>query len=137
MDETVLQERTRAYRGSIACPLRNLRFENQYINPRQLDKKNIERILAIFELQGCLRLEPENSIPALIAPATLAAIVQTLPEDRRNLQLAGKKPAILSDVPQDIVCLHGQHRVEAAKRFLGPGEKWWVVDLYASGTLTD
>ncbi|KAL9023325.1 MAG: hypothetical protein Q9180_008282, partial [Flavoplaca navasiana] len=81
-DEKLFRERGRAYRGSIGYPLRNLRFESQQSNPRQLDKKNVDRILAIFELQGCLRFEPENQIPALVSPAVLSAIVQRLPEGR-------------------------------------------------------
>ncbi|KAL8788265.1 MAG: hypothetical protein Q9213_001785 [Squamulea squamosa] len=131
-DEKLLQERFRAYQGSIGCPLRKLRFESQPKNPRQLDAKNIDRILTVFELQGCLRLEPENHIPALVSPATLSAIVKELPEGQRVLVPSVDKPPILSDIPCDLVCLNGQHRVEAAKRFLGAGDKWWIVDLYAS-----
>ncbi|KAL5331286.1 hypothetical protein ACEPPN_000816 [Leptodophora sp. 'Broadleaf-Isolate-01'] len=27
-------------------------------------------------------------------------------------------------------CLHGRHRIEAAREFLLPTDRWWVVDLY-------
>lgn len=134
-DEKLLQERARAFQGSIGYSLRSLRFESQQRKPRQVDMKNVDRILAIFELQGCLRLIPENHVPTLVSLTTLAAIVQRLPEGQTLLGPSGSKPAILSDVPDDLLCLHGQHRVEAAKRFLPAREKWWIVDLYAKGTL--
>ena len=32
-----------------------------------------------------------------------------------------------------IKCVHGKHRIAAAKEVLLVGNKWWVVDLYAEG----
>jgi len=32
-------------------------------------------------------------------------------------------------------CLHGRHRIQAAKQALLPPDKWWTVDLYLAGMI--
>ena len=39
------------------------------------------------------------------------------------------------DINHDLICLHGRHRIEAAKKYLHPDDKWWVVDLYSDANV--
>ena len=80
MASTTLETRTylnqsRAFCGSIKYPIRRLRFESITIDLRQLDLKNVARILEIFNLEGCRRLELQNHVPALISQTVLYALL--------------------------------------------------------------
>jgi hypothetical protein len=46
---------------------------------------------------------------------------------------ANKCPKL--DFPQgfQLRCLHGLHRIQAAREFLFPPDRWWTVDLYTTG----
>ena len=123
--QTYLNQR-RAFCGSIKCPIRRLRFESITVDPRQLDPRNVARLLEIFKLEGCRRLEPQNHVPALISPLVFNALVERVPG---GLNPQDQTP-VLVDPTSDLKCLHGRHRIEAAKKYLHPDEKWWIIDLY-------
>ncbi|KAL8673857.1 MAG: hypothetical protein Q9168_001722 [Polycauliona sp. 1 TL-2023] len=76
----IFYEKHKAYLGAIKYPLRYLEEENAMINPRQTDPKNINRLLNIFKLEGCYRLEPRNRVPVLISQAQYERLVDTLPD---------------------------------------------------------
>ena len=123
-----------AFCGSIKCPLRRLRYEPITVDPRQLDPKNIARLLEIFKLEGCRRLESQNHVPALISRAVLQTLLERVPGGQSSLNPQDKnKTPVQVDLDNDLTCLHGRHRIEAAKKYLHPDDKWWVVDLYADG----
>jgi hypothetical protein len=42
-------------------------------------------------------------------------------------------PELLFPQGFQLECLHGRHRIQAAREFLSPKDKWWTVDLYLSG----
>jgi hypothetical protein len=55
------------YRGRAKISLHHLKFEDENVaGGRTVDPKNIARLVEVFESEGCLRLEAENHIPALI-----------------------------------------------------------------------
>ena len=118
-EHNLIQERQRAFLGSIRVPLHLLHHESLPDNPRHLDEKNVARLLKVYELEGCLRLDSEHHVPVL-APSGLQ-----LPTNVCELPLI---------TTVRFQYLHGQHRLEAAKRFLSTPEKWWVVDVYAKGS---
>lgn len=123
-----------AFCGSIKCPIRRLRYESINVDPRQLDFKNVARLVGVFKLEGCRRLESQNHVPALISRAALHTLLEHIPRGQSSLDLKDKDGVpFLVDPPNDLTCLHGRHRIEAAKKYLHPDDKWWVVDLYADG----
>ena len=128
------QERNRAFRGSIKYPLHRLHYERSE-NPRQLDHKNIERLIKVFELDGCDRLNTANHVPALISGSSLTALLETVPGGVDRLKSTDEEP-VLVDLPDRLTYLHGRHRLEAAKRVLAASEKWWVIDLYEEDVLS-
>jgi len=125
-------ERQSNFRGSAKIPLRFLDFGETLVSGH-LDPKNITRIVQIFELEGCLRLDLENHIPAIISEDVLEQSLCYSQVAHINL-LQPHAPSTL-ELPPDykLQCLHGKHRIAAAKTFLLPGNNWWIVDFYSVG----
>ena len=128
----VFYEKQRAYLGAIKYPLQYLEVEDDSVNPRQTDPKNIKRLLSIFKLEGCCRLEPRNRVPVLISVAQYERLIERLPERGSTLKNCTIEPPE-STLAEKLVCLHGKHRLEAARRYLGSGQRWWIIDLYRDG----
>ena len=42
-------------------------------------------------------------------------------------------PALRLPARHQLTCLHGRHRIQAARETLPPTEAWWTVDLYLAG----
>ncbi|CAL8575817.1 hypothetical protein XPA_001720 [Xanthoria parietina] len=125
----VFYEKQKAYLGSIKYPLSYLEEESAAVNPRQTDPKNIQRLLNIFRLEGCCRLEPRNRVPVLISEPQYERLINQLPDKGVQLRDCNVEPPETTWA-EKLVCLHGKHRLEAARHYLGSGQKWWIIDLY-------
>lgn len=90
--------------------LEYLKFKNP---SRELDTKNITKLLHTFEIQGCHHLKPDYCIPAVRSSQQWQAIGTT--EAAKGFTFE---------------CLHGMHRIEAAKLFLPPAQRAWLVAIY-------
>ncbi len=130
-------ERREHFRGSAKVHLRYLHFEQfeQQINvPSQavfLDQKNIARLEKIFDIEGCLRLDPEHRIPVLIDDGDLKASLHQANLASAELFTSNIPPALPFPENYRLICLHGRHRIAAAQNFLLAGDKWWTVDFYS------
>jgi hypothetical protein len=102
---------------------------------RELDPKNVERLSEVFSHDGCRRLDIRNHVTAVVSRQHLAVALQTAGVTTRSLKTSplDQYPLLEFSVGQ-IQCLHGQHRLVAAKEQLPPPEQWWTVDLYLDGT---
>ena len=101
-----------------------------------LDPRNIERLTRIFKLEGCLRLDLEHHVPAVISDESLANSLRQSGVRVGDLRKRGSPPMLALPENFNLVCLHGKHRIAAAKKILLPGNKWWTVDLYSDGSST-
>ena len=126
------REKSASYWGTARVRLHWLTFQDT-----DLDTKQVQILKLSFQ-KDCRRLDIHNHIPAII--------------DQQSLQSAFRLSGIAEDyLPKDpqhqipelgfwegyqLRCLHGRHRVEAAKLALAPWDKWWTVDLYSAGTDT-
>jgi len=102
-----------------------VRIESMSFEPgiRDFDNANVARLLKIFRLEGCHRSDPSHFIPALVTKDILG------PGWQQGLQ-----PQLLSlPVSVNLRCLHGKHRILAAKQYFPYIEQWWNVALYESG----
>jgi hypothetical protein len=105
-------------------------------NHRAESLKSKRRLLEVFELEGCRRLEEENFVEALITNDTLENALHRsgLSEGSFKvnslaaIQGVGSIPKL--DLDCAIQCLNGMHRVSAAKQYLDNNDQWWVVKLY-------
>ena len=83
----------------------------------------------------CLRLEPENHVPVLISRPALDALLASL--SGLEGKLKGCDEDLVLFEPEDpLPLLQGRHRIEAARQFLAPHDKWWVVDLFVDDVLS-
>ncbi|KAL6242584.1 hypothetical protein RBB50_010230 [Rhinocladiella similis] len=123
-------ERVIQYRGTARVRLENLHFE--WNEPRELNRKNVERLKEIFRTENVHRLEPRNHIPAVVEEAELDAATRASEVLAENLlSNPDDGPPWLKFPPSHRVsCLHGRHRIQAARETLPPTDAWWTVDLY-------
>lgn len=126
--DELLKEKSRTFCGSAKVWLRQLRAEDVHVSPRQLDPKNVTRLLRIYQLEGCLRLEPEHHIPVIIEEAILESSLRRANVSRAVMRGLGEPMQL--DFEVEVTYLHGQHRLAAAQNFLTLDDKWWVADLY-------
>ena len=126
-------ERYIKYRGTARVRLEYLHFE--WGEPRELKRKNVERLKEIFRIDNVRRLEPGNHIPALIDQADLDVAIQASELSAETLlSNPDNDPPVLKFSPcYRLTCLHGRHRIQAARETLSPRDAWWSVDLYLTG----
>lgn len=101
---------------------------------RELDPQNVERLSEVFSRDGCRRLDIRNHVTAVVSRQHLAVALQTAGVTPHSLKTSAPDRYPLLEFPMGkIQCLHGQHRLRAAKEQLPPGEQWWTSDLYFDG----
>lgn len=139
--QDIFKDKASNFRGKARVMLEVLQFAPESM--RDINKKNVERLKDIFEVEGCLRMEPERHVPAVVSLAALTRAIEFTASPQVSLDklLDNPKelPPLLKFPPNvHIECLSGKHRIQAAKECtrLGPSEKWWIVDLYLEGNLT-
>ncbi|KAH8797844.1 hypothetical protein F5884DRAFT_687640, partial [Xylogone sp. PMI_703] len=103
---------------------------------RELDPRITSKLADVFrntsqpvELTRC---EPHNHIETVLSVGDLDQILEVLGISRDTLReslMSGYYPKLhLSN--RKLVCLHGQHRLEAAVKTLNSQDCWWPVKLY-------
>ncbi|GAB7336289.1 hypothetical protein MBLNU13_g09039t1 [Cladosporium sp. NU13] len=100
--------------------LRHLYFETGI---RDFDERNVNRLKLVFRTEGCHRDNPVNFIPALVSKADL--------EQSSNTR--GHPAELLLPPDRRLLCLHGKHRILAAKAVLPLHDQWWTLAFYDEG----
>ena len=107
-------DRYEYHEGSAKLYLEDLEFKDD-LEGEFLDPKNVARLVSIFELEGCLRLDHANYIPIIIDVETLEQSLVQSGVAREDL-LSAEIPLELQLPPsQRAECLHDRHRLAAAK----------------------
>jgi hypothetical protein len=134
-EQRISKDKLVKYKGTALISIAHLDFPHPC---RQIDRKIIEQLKRDFEGEGCVREEPTNRIPAIIEDRTLQAGLEKLVTSVNNFKATSKDDPPKLYLARDVKleCLHGQHRILAAKEFLAPSQRWWVVDLYSAGQYT-
>lgn len=130
------EQRVAEDKGAKAIGTARVRIDHlAFPNPtRGKDEKTIRQLERTFAAQGCL--DDQHRIPAVINDSDLQAALLKSGLDIGSLQgVSGQLQNLL--FPENIVleCLHGQHRILAASRYLHPDERWWTVDFYRTGEI--
>jgi hypothetical protein len=132
-DEELSSIKASSFRGIARCPLGALNFTHPLVRRkhRKISQKNVQRLHGVFRKVGCLRLQEENFINAIVDDEALdnALSISEVSRDGLLLLREGQELPLL-DLRVD--CLSGLHRVEAAKAFLDDNDQWWTVRLFAS-----
>jgi len=133
LEREIFNNKSANYRGAARIHLTNLDLEFPD-RKRTLDEKNVNRLVRNFEFEGCLRLEAEHYVPALIDDETLIAALRESGLEQAALLKFSEPPELPLPDGLKLKVLEGQHRLMAGSRFLLPGERDWVVDLYSAGS---
>lgn len=118
------------FQGSAKIYLEHLQFAKHDVS-EFLDQKNVARLKKIFELEGCLRLDPEHHIPVVIDSETLKQSLTKSAISRGDLFTSTIPPELVLPGKYVVTCLHGRHRIAAARDFLLASDRWWTVDIYS------
>lgn len=100
------------------------------LGSRPLDEGNVDRLLDLFEIEGCGNFEPEHKIAALIDRQTLQTALSKSNLTMHSLLDPTKQPRLSFTTDIQLSCVYGRHRINAADAF---GVKSWLVDLYLDG----
>lgn len=135
IDEVLAVHKLTCYRGIARVPLESLDFRHALTQDqhRPESEENIRRLQKIFARTGCLRLQDENVINALVEEDDLAlALTATniTKHEFRNLHWAQDAPMLRF---RNVKCLSGLHRIRAADRYLDANDKWWIVRFFSHG----
>ncbi|KAH6675939.1 hypothetical protein B0J14DRAFT_375132 [Halenospora varia] len=127
-EERLAAEGREKYRGTARISLEVLHFPRN--EPWELDQENIERLKKCFEKGQCDRVL-RNHIPAVIDQSQLDATLRDSNVSAKRL-LNNQDPHPLLEFPVgfQLHCLHGRHRIQAAREAFAPRQRWWTVDLY-------
>jgi hypothetical protein len=129
LEQKISEDKHAKYKGTAQISIEHLDFPHPC---RQVDKKIIEQLKRDFEGEGCIKDQPNNWIPAVIHDSTLQAALEKLATSTEKFKAASKEKPLQLHFPHGVKleCLHGQHRILAAKEFLDQSDLWWTVDLY-------
>lgn len=105
---------------------------------REVDHKQVEYLCNVFEQEGCRHDQPDYSVPVVIQQEIMSSALRSHPSGVAGLPFSGTNAPMLtfSDDVQ-IVCLHGGHRITAARKFLKVRDQWWTVKVFGEGTVCD
>lgn len=120
------------FRDSAKIHFKHLKCENVAKEEQKLflNPKNVVRLVQIYKLEGCLRLDIEHHVPTIVKKTELQKNLSISNVDGGDL-FKRKTPSKLkfsNDVI--LICLHDRHRLEAIKKFLLFGDRWWIMNLY-------
>lgn len=130
-EQRVAEDKAAKAIGTARVRIDHLSFPNPI---RGKDEKIIRKLERTFAADGCL--DDQHRIPAVIDDSALQAALLKTGMDIGSLQGAsGQLQNLLFPENMVLECLHGQHRILAASRYLHPDERWWTVDFYRTGEI--
>jgi hypothetical protein len=132
-EQKIATERRIQYRGTASIALEALHFPCE--GSRDIDDRNVERLMNVFREEKCRRLPIQNHVVAEIDQRQLDA---ALAASGISAEALFKDPCdsyLELDFPPNfrLRCLHGQHRIIAATAVLPPEDRRWTVDFYLAG----
>lgn len=116
--------RERRFEMTARVDISRIKFDKTF--KRQMDDgQNILRLERIMDTQGCQRLMKECHVPVLVPRADWEQRVRPRIIDGQLHQL---------DVDIDYRLRGQDHEnlITAARNKLGPGNQWWMVDVYVT-----
>ncbi|KAJ5589658.1 hypothetical protein N7537_012336 [Penicillium hordei] len=103
---------------------------HEYVGVRQYDQKNVDRLIHIFEIEGCCNLEPEHRIAAVVDSSNFTNALSMTGATEEQLLDPASQIALKFNDNARLVCVYGKHLLRAAEAV---GESCWLVDIYNDG----
>lgn len=123
------------FRGVARVQLSALNFSRALSSQRHrpLSEKIVTRLVDVLRREGCRRDDEANFVDVVVDDDALQAALAKVGLTDASLQSGSESQPILP--LHDLQCLHGLHRIAAARLVLDQNDQWWPVRLY-SGTST-
>jgi hypothetical protein len=128
----VFTAKVAAQYGIARVALDHVWFDETSDATRMADPDNVVRLLGIFRVGKCDRLEPDHYMSAVISDGLLHQVLE-----RANLPVESLRSAEPPFLPlqgeERLVGVDGLHRYKAAVQYFSefpPEDRWWVVKLY-------
>ena len=100
---------------------------------KHIGAKRVKRLIRDFKLVGCNNNDTAHAVPVLVDQASLdTALTQANLTLSSLYNLEESSPILQFPDAEKLRILYGDHRLEAAKRFLPANDRWWSVLLYDS-----
>ena len=131
--KSISHEESLRFCGLARVHLDALSFEHaSFQGHREPSADNVARLVRVFRIEGCSRLEEANFVKALVNRRDLDAALAS-----EHLTLPQQPPRDWSKQPilrlQAIECLNGLHRVLAERDFFVGKNRWWIAKIYTDG----
>jgi hypothetical protein len=132
IEQRISSDKLTKYKGTALVLIAHLHFP---FPCRQVDKKVVDQLKRDFEGEGGIKDLPINRVPAIIDQSILQAGLNKLATSPEAFRATSRDNPPRLHLARDVKleCLHGQHRILAAKEYLPPSKRWWAVDLYSTG----
>ena len=131
-DEDQSKLKATYFRGVVRVQLDALNFHPLVQQKRRkVSQKNVRQLQKIFEKVGCLRLQEENFINAVVDDASLDDAVAISQVSRNELLCLREGQELPLLRLRRVECLSGRHRIGAAKAFLDENDHWWTIRLFS------
>lgn len=106
----------------------------EFAEGRQIDPEIVNNLKVLFRKTGCRRHDPDNYIPAFITDREMRDALRITGLKQGSFKTPSKDGSLhLLRIPEgtQTFCLHGRHRIQAAREFMrADTDKWWSVNLY-------
>lgn len=101
-------------------------------DPPPLNQQNVSRLYKIFT-RGCYQSLTENHILIILNESQFAAALALHHVSAEEFRTKKDDPyELVSPSTVPFACYHGRHRIEAGKRYLQGGDRWWDADVLVS-----
>ena len=125
MSTTIYAQLDRHFVGYARIGIDDIKFGSG----RDRDNRNVKRLVTILE-RSCERENPANAISVVAEKGPLSNVF------RQNLHSSPSVSLVPSQLPfldNKVVCLHGKHRIYAARKILRNSDRCWIAKVFDSG----
>lgn len=107
------RQRLQYYIGCAIINLNHLLFEEpcDFLGVREYNQSNVDRLIKIFEIEGCGNLEPEHRVAAVVNSNALNNALSLTGITQEQLLNPTTYANLAFEHDTRLVCLYGSHRL--------------------------
>lgn len=139
-DTSFLDDKYNHFLGNVKIGLDQISFDSisrssvDLISHPDVDAKHVSELATALRASD-ERLDPSTYVPAIVDALEFQQYLAQFGIDKN--QLGNPRDGLLQLRLPDkssLLCLHGKHRIAAAKSLFSGEQRWWVVALYSNST---
>ncbi|KAJ5981105.1 hypothetical protein N7481_008403 [Penicillium waksmanii] len=124
-------QRLQFFRGCAVIDFNHLFFEDAaLLGSREYSQDNVDRLIKIFQIEGCCNMEPEHRVAAVVDSDKLKNALSISGITQEQLLDPTTQITLGFEEGTRLMCIFGKHRLRAAQAI---GMRSWLVDIYVDG----